>query len=99
MKDKKLCIYDEAFKKRCMARLANGEPLHRVANEEGVSRPTLYKWRDGRGAGEDSTYAPPYADNFKRKAVSMLNTGESVSAVADKFGVSRPTLYKWMREA
>lgn len=41
----------------------------------------------------------PYADDFKADVVARYLSGEKVVALCDSTGITRMTLYRWLREA
>jgi transposase len=39
-----------------------------------------------------------YAPEFRRRIVELARSGRSVAQLAGEFGVSQPTLYKWIKQ-
>ncbi|MEU8804934.1 transposase [Spirillospora sp. NPDC048819] len=42
---------------------------------------------------------PPHPPEFRRRAVELARTGESVSALAKSLGISQSCLSNWIRQA
>jgi transposase len=88
--------YNLDIRTQAINSLAAGKSAVEVANLLGVSKATVYHWKNQGGKRKGSKRRVKfYSKNLRDEALSAVDTGESIPSAARRLGIVENTLRKW----